>query len=444
MDGPRVAVVGGGLAGLAAARRLREAGCSVCVLECRARLGGRATSDERQGFVLESGPHLVGAADRQLLELVRSAGLGERLLPLRPVRLEQLHRGGRQQIEPVGWRGVARLPGVRAYEAFRLRRMGRLMRRFEDIVDPGRPERAARLDDRSVADFVRLYFGSSVLRGWVAPLLAADLQAESDSASRLLFWLHLRARHAVPTGTFRAPLARLAEALAEPGQDRLECEVLGLEPASGGGLQVHPREGASLEVDAVVVATPARPAQRLTEALLVSAERELLARGRMGPAIVMCAALEGERVPCATRIRVPPALGLPASVVMLEPGGGSARAPEGHSLAVLVATPGWSRTHLEAPDEAVEKELLGVLERLCPGAGSALRFCALRRHAAALPRFDVGRYREIARLRRIEGECRAQGRRLYWAGDHLVGPTLEAAVGSGLRAAGELIGDFGL
>ncbi|MGX8249882.1 FAD-dependent oxidoreductase, partial [Escherichia coli] len=40
-----VAVIGAGLAGLTAARRLRELGRSVVVLEARDRIGGRALTD---------------------------------------------------------------------------------------------------------------------------------------------------------------------------------------------------------------------------------------------------------------------------------------------------------------------------------------------------------------------------------------------------------------
>ena len=50
-----VAVIGGGLAGVAAARELAHAGVDVLVVEARDRLGGRAWSDERLGRPLEMG-----------------------------------------------------------------------------------------------------------------------------------------------------------------------------------------------------------------------------------------------------------------------------------------------------------------------------------------------------------------------------------------------------
>ena len=52
---PDVIVVGGGLAGLAAARALTERSIPVLLLEADAEVGGRVATDEVDGFLLDRG-----------------------------------------------------------------------------------------------------------------------------------------------------------------------------------------------------------------------------------------------------------------------------------------------------------------------------------------------------------------------------------------------------
>ncbi|HEX3063455.1 MAG TPA: FAD-dependent oxidoreductase, partial [Usitatibacter sp.] len=67
----RVAVVGAGYAGLAAAIALAEAGCAVSVFEANRTPGGRARRVEYRGALLDNGQHLLLGAYRSTLELMR-------------------------------------------------------------------------------------------------------------------------------------------------------------------------------------------------------------------------------------------------------------------------------------------------------------------------------------------------------------------------------------
>jgi monoamine oxidase len=59
-----VAIVGGGAAGIAAARRLREAGLDALIIEARSRLGGRAWSVDAAGFAIDLGCGWLHSAKR--------------------------------------------------------------------------------------------------------------------------------------------------------------------------------------------------------------------------------------------------------------------------------------------------------------------------------------------------------------------------------------------
>ena len=84
----KVAVIGGGWAGLAAAVELAHAGVKVTVFEAAKQLGGRARSVEVNGHTLDNGQHILVGAYAETLRLMRLVGINpERVLKRLPLEL---------------------------------------------------------------------------------------------------------------------------------------------------------------------------------------------------------------------------------------------------------------------------------------------------------------------------------------------------------------------
>src|ERR1700730_1973588 len=77
----KASVVGGGLAGLAAALELADSGAEVTLYEARSRLGGATFSFERNGLWLDNGQHVALRCCTAYLGFLRRIG-SDRLLPL--------------------------------------------------------------------------------------------------------------------------------------------------------------------------------------------------------------------------------------------------------------------------------------------------------------------------------------------------------------------------
>jgi oxygen-dependent protoporphyrinogen oxidase len=444
--GSEVLVVGAGLAGLAAAGRLAAAGCRVRLLERGTRAGGRAAVLEEEGRVVDPTAACIASTDAALLGLVHGAGLTGELLPLRPWVSAQVPATGSGAPRPLGDGSpleVARIPGVRPLQALRLVRLPRLLARYSRYLDPDRPEAAAPLDDRSLADFGALYFGASVAERWMEPWLAERAPVDERDASRAAFLLRWWAERDASAGALREPPGLLAELLAARLPLHAGCRARSVEETGGGRVRVTaagPQGEETLEADAVVLAIPADEALRVAAPLLARAEGDLLGGVRYEPALTWTARARLVPVSVATRVRLPRASGAPVSLVALEPERGAGNI--GSARITAIARAAWSRDRIDAPADVIAKELAVVLERRLPIGIDLVDEGRVARFPAAWPRFDVGAYRALARLRSVSAERRHAGRRVYLAGDFLAAPTLEGAVRSGLRAAGDALDDL--
>ena len=84
----RVAVVGAGYAGLAAAVALARAGRAVSLFEANRTPGGRARRVEYRGTLLDNGQHLLLGAYRETLALMREVGVADSALLRTPLTLD--------------------------------------------------------------------------------------------------------------------------------------------------------------------------------------------------------------------------------------------------------------------------------------------------------------------------------------------------------------------
>ncbi len=88
-DGVKVAVIGAGWAGMAAAVKLADANIPVAVFEAARHLGGRARSVEVEGVALDNGQHILVGAYSDTLSLMRTVGADPETLLLRaPLAIE--------------------------------------------------------------------------------------------------------------------------------------------------------------------------------------------------------------------------------------------------------------------------------------------------------------------------------------------------------------------
>jgi len=297
----RLAVIGGGWAGLAAAVAARAAGHRPTVLEAARQLGGRARALAASGadgsaLRLDNGQHILAGAYGQTLRLMRTVGVApERALLRLPLALRYPDGGG-LALPP--WpapldaaAGVALARGWSAADKWSLWRTARRWRAGGFDCDPA----------TSVEDLCE-GLGRTVFKGLVEPLCVSALNTPASRASGQVFLRVLRDTLFAPGGSNlllpREDLGSLfpdaaARWLREHGCEVATAQRVGRIVRDGTGWQVDARP-----FDAVLLACPPAEAARLIEdSAPAAAGWAALARGLRHEAIATVYASGGPRLP---------------------------------------------------------------------------------------------------------------------------------------------------
>jgi hydroxysqualene dehydroxylase len=423
----KVAVVGAGWAGLAAAVRATQAGHAVTVFEMAADVGGRARSVDAQGLALDNGQHILIGAYTRTLELMRTVGAEPKLL-LHRRPLELRYPDGRGLRLPSGpaWlafaRGVFASNGWTTADRLSLLRAaaGWLLHGFK--CEPG----------LTVAQLCK-GLPSAVRQLLIDPLCVAALNTPASDASASVLLRVLRdALFSGPgSADLMLPKAGLSQLLPMPATRWLE--------ASGAVLRLGARAqdlqakhaGWALNgehFDAVVLACSAAEAARLAQALdpAWAAQAQGL---RYEPIVTVYVQCHGARLP-APMMALLDGPDAPAQFVFDHTACGITSSAPGIFAFVVSGARAWVDKGLAETGAAVLRQAqTAFASGIWPTAPTVLRVLAEKR---ATFRCTPALQRPAARI--------APG--LVAAGDYLSGPypaTLEGAVRSGEQAAALLV-----
>ena len=414
-----VAVIGGGIAGLSAARALHEQGLGFVLLEAAPRFGGVIRTERAAGFLLEGGPDTLLASKPEGLRLCLDLGLGDRVVPTDPRRSAVfVVRGGRLHALPAGMvLGVpTRIGPLLRSGLFTWR--GKLRMALEPWV-PARREAA----DESIASFVGRRLGREAVEIVGEPLLAG---IHAGDAARLslratfprLFEIESRreglsrgmraARHGGGEGG-PAGFVSLAGGLGE-----LVDALVGRLPASAlmkgtparslrrqaDGFVVE-AEGGPIEARAVIVAAPPPRAAPLVEALSADAAR-LLAAIPFASTVTVLLGYRREDVAHPLDgygLLVPRGEGLRTTALSFSSTKLPGRAPDGHVLlrgfVGGVHDPGAVTLDDAALVGTVEREMQPVL-----GLAEEPVLRRVYRWPEATPQMEVGHLDRVAQIER--------------------------------------------
>lgn len=294
---PTAAVIGGGMAGLVAARELAHAGVAVTLLEASDQVGGAVAAHEVGGLVLDAGAESYAKRSKAFEELAAQLGLAEQLAEPNPVGawLALADSRGQQRISPLP-KGVLGIPlDLDAPELREILGRSGLLRAKLDVNLP----KGVGVKSRSLADMVRARMGQRVVDRLLAPVVGGVYSVSPEDLDPDLAIPGLRAalrehgslsaavtaikaknsgkkskKPGSAVGGLRGGIYQIAQAL------RTELDELGVELVLNSPVQGIKRTGTAwhittaqglVEADKVVLATEASAAVGLLDGVLTEA-----------------------------------------------------------------------------------------------------------------------------------------------------------------------------
>lgn len=279
----RVVVIGGGIAGLAAAYRLTQIAPdpAITLIESDPRLGGKILTERVDGFVIEGGPDTFLSLKPGGLDLCRELGLENRLHGTNEkIRRTYVMRGNKLHELPEGLTGLIPSRFGPMAKTSLISPLGRLRMGLDFLIPPRYAD-----GDETLAAFVERRLGRELYDRLIEPLLGGIYAGDGEQLSLASTFPQLRqielqhgglikgmlaakkkAPPSKPTrekrSAFLTPTTGLAE-IVEALEARLNgieirrrTRVIGVEAAPP-GYQVRLESGESLQADAIIFATPA-------------------------------------------------------------------------------------------------------------------------------------------------------------------------------------------
>ncbi|WP_328354627.1 protoporphyrinogen oxidase [Streptomyces sp. NBC_00445] len=455
----QVVVIGGGVAGLAAAHRLVRRGARVTVLEASDRVGGKLLPGEIAGARVDFGAESMLARRPEAVALAREVGLADRLQPPATASAAIWTRGA---LRPMPKGHVMGVPGTASALTGVLSDEG--LRRIERDADLPRTEVG---EDVAVGAYVAERLGREVVDRLVEPLLggvyAGDAYRISMRSAVPQLFQAARTHHSLTEGVREIqakaaaaqqtgpvfmgieggvgglPLA-VAESVRERGGEIVTgAAVTELRREPSGGWRVVTGDRV-LHADAVIVAVPAPVAADLLRAEAPAAAAELTAVEYASMALVTLAYRRAETaLPEGSGFLVPPVDGrtIKASTFASQKWGWIAdRNPDLVVLRTSVGRYGETEILQRADEELVDVSRHDL--KAATGLDATPVETRVTRWDDGLPQYPVGHHARVARIR--EHVAKLPG--LAVCGAQYDGVGIPACIASAYAAADQIHGDL--
>ncbi len=434
----RIAIIGAGISGLAAGHQCSKAGLSPTIFEKEPSVGGRMSSEEVDGFLVEKAAYTFPEFHKNLTACLGEMGIGDALVATPGTSSTFIGRTEyRIKIgSPTDFLRYKLLSLKNKKDMIKLFLYAQSLGNALNLAEPG--AKTYELERESAADYLLEHYDEQILEYIAYPIFCEIFLGTPEDNSKAAFLATLKNLTRFKIFSFTRGMSMLPDRLARNLDVRLQTPVLQVVPEDRRG-PYSVRFGGDnpgLEsFDAVVFAIPSPLVPAILDGLPADLSSQFFG-ARYSPSVVVALALDA-RPPDSSMINN---LGREdfktVGTLVIDHHKGPNRMPEGKGLATAILSEPASRSMLDASDEATMSEVLRDVEAIYPGLSDKLIFSRTYRWEHGAVQLPPGAlFKQRAAREAIEGSFD----HIFFAGDGLHKSSLEVSFNTGTAAANKII-----
>jgi protoporphyrinogen oxidase len=423
----RTAVIGAGIAGLAAAREITRAGGQAVVFEAGDHPGGRIRTVRSHGFQFDVGAFIYLGSYRQATDLMRELGLESQMAKV-PANGAMPRDGVLHHLDlskPV--RAVARTKYLSTADKLRLGKLLLQLARHWKDLNYEDAAGVARIDVDTVESWCRRelnqtlldYVGAVVVRG---PWLSDPSYASYGQLLWTLKNFFVPYFYGLDNGMDALPAA-----MAEQLDVRYECPVLDVAD-TGRGVEVTTDKGTETFDNAVITTTASRTLEIYPQ--LSGFAREYYEDTEYICSVNTHLALARRPANPATYIMCSPREQPDLCGVIVDHLKARGRVPDGKGMLTVFCRHEWCLEHLDAPQDEIVEQVLRFIAPYYGDLTDTVEHVEIGRWREVVPIMTKGRFKAVDRfMKSTDPHARVQ-----LAGDLEAIPGVNGALVSGTQA----------
>jgi oxygen-dependent protoporphyrinogen oxidase len=435
---PRIGVVGAGISGLSAGYQLMKAGFKPVILERESFVGGRMSSENVEGFIIDKGAYTFPEFYKNVRGFLGDLGM-ENSLVLTPGTSSTFTGKKNYPIK------IGSPKDFLAYKLLSLKSKKDMVKLFLYAQSLGKALRLGKptpktfeLEKDSAADYLLKNYDEQILERIAYPIFCEIFLGVPENNSKLAFLATIRNLMKFKIFAFDDGMGSVPERLMKDLDVRLNSPVLQVIPITDKGpykVHVGGNSPTSLVFDGIIMALPLPLVPKLVNNLPEELKEYFLSVV-YSPSIVVALAVEDE---CKEPFMINNFLRTDFSVlgtVVFDHHKSPRRVPQGKTLVTAILCEKASRALFSESEEDITAEVLKELDTVYPSLSSRVIFSRIYRWQHGALQLPPGHLLKRSTVHRSMEEGIHH---LHFAGDGLHMSSLEASFDTGIRAANEVI-----